>query len=79
MGSDPGDACVPGGLGDGFGHGRADPGVEGLGDDIVGGELLMGDEIRQGVGGGHIHLIVDFGGPDIKGPPEDAGEGQKMI
>ena len=39
----------------------------------------MGDEIRQGVGGGHIHLIVDFGGPDIKGPPEDAGEGQDVI
>ena len=39
----------------------------------------MGDEIRQGVGGGHIHLIVDFGGPDIKGPRKMPGKARTLL
>ena len=76
------DSChtgLPGGFGDGLGHGGAYPLVEGGGDDVVRAELLRGDQIGQSLGGGHLHLLIDVRGPHIEGTPEDAGEGQNVV
>ena len=77
--SDPCHTGLPGGFGDGLGHGGAYPLVEGGGDDVVCAELLRGDQIGQSLGGGHLHLLIDVGGTHIEGSPKDAGEGQDIV
>src|SRR5699024_8361862 len=67
------------GVGDGLGYGGAYPLVEGQGDDVVGGQFLIGNEVCQSLGSGHLHLLVDVGSPDIEGAPEDAGESQDVV
>ena len=62
-----------GSLGHGGGHGGTNALVEGLGDDIVLGELVVADQ------GGHFHLLVDVAGADIEGAAEDAGECQHVV
>ncbi len=80
-------------LGDGRSHPQQHPGIEGLGDDVLGaeGELLarvgLHDGIRhfllgqggQGLRGGQLHLLIDLGGADIQGAPEDEGEAQDIV
>ena len=78
-GLQPGDAGLPGGIGHSLGDSGAYPLVKGLGDDIVGGQLLVGDQPGQRLGGGHFHLLVDVAGPDVEGPPEHARESQDVV
>jgi hypothetical protein len=66
------------GLGHGLGHGGAHAAVERLGDDIVRGELLIGDE-PPGRGGGHLHLLVDVARAHVERAAEDAREGQNVV
>ena len=73
------DAGLPGGFCHGFRHGGADSGVEGGGDDIVLVQLLVGDQIRQRVGGGDLHFLVDVAGANVKSAAENAGEGQHVV
>jgi hypothetical protein len=52
LGLRAGYAVLAGGLRDCVGHGGGDPGVEGGRDDVVGAEVLVGDEGGQGFGSG---------------------------
>ena len=67
------------GFGDCLGDGGADAVVEGLGDDIVLRELVLGDELRQRVRGGDLHFLVDIAGAHVKCAAEDAREGQNVV
>ena len=45
-----------GGFGDSLGNGGTDSGIEGLGDDVLLVQLIVGDQVSQSHGGGHLHL-----------------------
>ena len=48
-------------------------------DDVIGAQLLGGDQIRQSLGGGHLHFLIDIGSADIESAAEDAGEGKNVV
>src|SRR5215210_4481370 len=66
-------------FGDGFGHGGCHAFVEDGGDYVVLGELLLGDDVGHGVGGGELHALVDLVGADVKGAAEDTGEAEDVV
>ena len=74
-----GHAGVPGGLG----HGGGDSGTTRLskaeGDDVLLAQLLLGDEGGQGLGGGQLHLIVDFPGAHVQGPAENPRKASTLL
>ena len=55
------------------------PLVKSLGDDVVRAQLLGTDEVRQSLGGGHLHLLVDVPGPGVEGAAENARKCQDIV
>src|SRR5215218_6061356 len=74
-----GRACFLGPLGDRFGDGGGDPLVEDGGDNVVLGEVFLGDHVGYGLGGGELHRLVYLAGPDVEGSPEDTGETEDVV
>ena len=58
-GSDARHAAVAGRLGNGTGDRRADPGIKGGRQDVFVGQLVRGDQVRQGAGC-RVQLPEDF-------------------
>ena len=48
-------------------------------DDVVRAELFGRNQIRDGVGGGDLHGVIDIGGAHVNGAAENAGEGQHVV
>src|SRR5689334_5587860 len=74
-----GDAAVLGGAGDGGGDGAHDALLEDAGDDVILGEVIVGDDVGDGAGGGQLHRLVDLAGADVEGAAEDAREGEQVV
>ena len=72
---DPGHAGFPGGLGHRLGHGGRHAAIQRTGDDVLGGQLIVGDERGDGFRRRDLHLVVDVAGPHVQSAPEDAREG----
>src|SRR4028118_515356 len=53
--------------------------VEDGGDYVVLGEVLLGDDVGHGVGGGELHVLVYLVGADVEGAAEDAGEAEDVV
>ena len=66
-------------LGNSLGDSGTDTLVECLGDDVIGRQFLIGDQIGQSHSGSHLHFLVDVRSTDIEGAAEDAGEGQHVV
>src|SRR5262245_17870981 len=72
-----------------------EPGVEGLGDDVarpelevlvavgvahdLGHHLAAAGELRQGLGAGQLHRLVDLAGAHVQGAPEDEREAEHVV
>ena len=86
-------AFVNGGLGHGSGLPNQHPSVKGFGNDVlrtvlhhnavVGGRnVVRNGFLRQrgeGFGGGHLHVLCDVSGSNIKGPPENVGKPEDVV
>ena len=77
--SDAGNAGSLGSLGDGSGDSLADTRVKCLRNDIVGAQLLVGDQVGKSLGGSHLHFLVDVAGANVERTAEDAGERQNVV
>src|SRR5262245_39755535 len=75
----PGHAAVVSGLGDGVGDGAHHAFVEDAGDDVVLGQMIVGNDGGDGVGGGQFHRLVDGAGANVEGAAENPGEGQQVV
>src|SRR5215472_10562552 len=53
--------------------------VEDAGDDVLFRQVLLGDDVGDGPGGGQLHRLVDLPGSHIQGAAEDAGERQQVV
>src|SRR5215210_1703965 len=62
-----------------FRHGGGDPLVEDRGDDVVLGEIFLRYHPGYRLGGRELHRLVYLVGPDVQGPPEDAGEAEDVV
>src|SRR3954452_23437566 len=76
---DPGDARLPRLFDDGLGDRGGHLAVEDAGDDVFLGQVLLGDDLRDAVGGRELHLLGDCGGAGVEGPSEDAGEREDVV
>ena len=78
--SDSCHAGLPGGFGDGLGHGGAYPLVEGSGDDVVRARAPQAEtrSARAWAAAIFISSLMSRG-PHVEGAPEDAGEGQNVV
>ena len=56
-----------------------DVAVEDAGDDVVLGEVVLGDDLGDALGGGELHLLGDAGRAGVEGAAEDAGEGEHVV
>lgn len=61
------------------GNGGRDVGIRRGRDDVVRAELFGRNQIRDGVGGGDLHGVVDVGGAHVNGAAENAWEGQHVV
>src|SRR5512132_2240236 len=57
-------------------HRGRDPAVEHRGDDQVGVQLALADQLGDGPGGGRLHVVGDAAGPGVEQATEEAGEHQ---
>ena len=78
-GSDPGDAAFACGQGGCRGYGIPDARVKGLGKNIVGTELVLGNKGGEGVRRGELHRVVDVRGTHVQRPAENAGEAEHVV
>ena len=67
----------------GLGHRRRDRlghvAVEHAGDDVVGVQLVVADDARDGARRRELHLLVDRARADVERAAEDAGEGEDVV
>ena len=75
----PRDSALARGLSDGLRDVLADARVEGGGDDELGVQLFVADEIRESHRRGYLHLLVDVARAHVESAAENAREGQHVV
>ena len=62
-----------------FCHSFCDSLIEGIRDDVVSGDLVIRDQICDGVGSSHFHLVVDIRCAYIQSSAENTRESQNIV
>ena len=76
---DAGNAALASRFGHSLGHSGSHSGIESCGEDVVGIQLLRGDNVSDGISSSGLHLIVDVAGTHIQSATEHAREGQNIV
>ena len=53
--------------------------IEGLGENVVRAQLLVGDQRCKSLRGRNLHRVVDIARPDVQSAAEDTGEAQDVV
>src|SRR6478672_7387641 len=61
------------------GDAGGDVAVEDRRDDVVLGQVIVGDDLRDAAGGRQLHLFGDPGGAGVEGAAEDPGEAEDVV
>ena len=75
----PGNAGFTGSFGHCGGHCRNHSGIEGLGNDVVLAEFLVGNDRCQRMRRSHLHFLVDVGGAHIQCAAEMPGKARTLL
>ena len=62
-----------------FCHSFCDSLIEGIRDDVVSGDLVIRDQICDGVGSSHFHLVIDIRCAYIQSSAENTRESQNIV
>ena len=75
---DAGNAGIAGSLSNGLGDSFLDAGIEGVRNDVVLVELLVGDQVGQSQRSSDLHFLVDVAGANVESAAEQIAAAEKF-